>query len=96
MNHYHCLLIKIHIIVFTNLFTKYAKIFAIAKMDAKIIVEVHIEKIICKYRAPTKLLSNRGRNFIGNVFTRICEYLGVSKLKIFSFYPPNQWFHEVF
>jgi hypothetical protein len=83
-----------YIIVFIDLFTKYTEAFAIAKTDAETIVEVYIKKIICKYRMLTKLLSDRGRNFIGNIFTRICEHLGVNKLKISSFYPQTNRFIE--
>ena len=71
-------------------------VFAIAKTDAETIAEVYVKEIVCKYGAPTKLLSDRGRNFIGDVFIRVCEHLGVSRLKIFSFHPQTNGFTEHF
>jgi hypothetical protein len=85
-----------YFIVFTDLFTKYAEIFVIAKMDAETIAEIYIKEIICRYGTLTKLLSDRGRNFIGDIFTRVCKCLGVNKLKTSSFYPQTNRFTEYF
>jgi hypothetical protein len=52
-----------YIIVFTDLFTKYAEAFPLAKTDEDIIAEVFVKQIVCRYGTPAKLLSDRGQNF---------------------------------
>jgi hypothetical protein len=38
---------NMHIIVFTDLFTKYTEAFTIAKMDTETIVEIYVREIVC-------------------------------------------------
>jgi hypothetical protein len=83
-----------HIIVFTNLFTKYAEAFTISKTDAETVAEVYVKKIVCKYGTLTKLLSDRGCNFIGDIFMRVCKKLEVNKLKTSLFHPQTNRYME--
>jgi hypothetical protein len=55
-----------------------------------------VKEIVCQYGAPSKLLSDRSCNFIGDIFTRVYERLEVSKLKTSSFYPQTNSYTECF
>jgi hypothetical protein len=48
-----------HIIVFINLFTKYTEAFIISKINTETVAEIYIKEIICKYKVPNKLLSDK-------------------------------------
>ena len=87
---------KKYILVFTDHYTKYAEAFAVEKQDAETIAHFYVKEIICRYGAPTKLLSDRGKAFIGEVLTRVCKRLGIEKLKTSSMHPQTNGHTERF
>jgi hypothetical protein len=76
-----------YILVFTDLYTKYSEAYAIPKQDADTIANILLKEIICKYGAPEKLLSDRGKNLIGEVLTRITSRMGIERLRTSSVHP---------
>ena len=85
-----------YLLVFTDHFTKYAEVFAIKKQDADTIATHFVKDIICCYGAPEQLLTDRGKNFIGEVMKRVTNKLAVEQLRTSAVHPQTNGLTERF
>ena len=63
----------------TNHFTRYALAVVTKDQMAKTIVKVFYKHFIVVFRAPTKLLSDRGVNFMSTLVEELCSAFGIQK-----------------
>lgn len=85
-----------YILVFTDHFTKWIEASAIPKQDATTIAECFIEDIQCRHGTPQKLLTDRGKAFIGNVMQEVTRLLGTKKINTSPYRPQTNGLTERF
>jgi transposase InsO family protein len=85
-----------YILVFVEYMTKWPEAFAIPKADAVTVARVLFDEIICRYGAPRRLLSDRGKNFLASVVREVCELCGVKKIFTTAYRPQTDGLVERF
>lgn len=83
-----------YIIVFTCYFTKWAEAFPLQSQDAESIAKVLVEQIICRHGIPKRIISDRGKAFIGKIMTYVYELLGIEKFTTTAYHPQTDGLTE--
>ena len=68
-----------NILVITDHFTRYALAVVTKNQTAKTVMKVFYKCFIAVFGAPTKLLSNRGANFMSALVEELCAAFGIQK-----------------
>ena len=68
------------IIVFTDYLTRWPEAFALPDITSKTTADCFIRQIVCRYGAPTKLLSDQGPNFTSELIKEICRLVKTKKI----------------
>ena len=69
-----------YILTFTDHFTKWIKAIPIKSCTAGEVAQNFVESIICEFGTPDKLLTDRGKAFIGELMTEINKILCIQFL----------------
>ena len=69
-----------HVLVVTDLFTKYAFAIPTKNETATTVAKALLENVFNIFGLPEKLLSDRGRNFESQVIAQLCTLLGIKKI----------------
>ena len=70
-----------NVLVMTDHFTRYALAVVTKDQMAKTVVKVFYECFIVVFRAPAKLLSDRGANFTSTLVEELCSAFGIQKCR---------------
>ena len=73
--------------VFVDYLTKWVEAFPIQDQSAETIARLLVTEIFCRHGAPELLLSDRGANFLSNLFTEVCKLLNISKVNTSGYHP---------
>ena len=65
------------ILVFCDLFMKHIMSYVTPDQTAKTVARFLWQGYISIFRAPAKLLSDRGTNFESNIIKELCELIGI-------------------
>jgi transposase InsO family protein len=76
-----------YIIVFSDLFTKFTRAFAMPNAEAATVASIFVNNIVLIFGTPTNLLSDQGRNFTSNLFRETCQLLGINQLFTSAYHP---------
>ena len=68
-----------NVLVMTDHFTRYALAVVTKDQMAKMVVKVFYKRFIAVFRAPAKLLSDRGANFTSALVEELCSAFGIQK-----------------
>jgi hypothetical protein len=85
-----------HILVITDYFTKWPEAFALQSQDAPTVAKVLVEQVISRHGAPKRILTDRGKNFLGRVMSEVYRMLGITKLQTTSYHPQTNGLTERF
>lgn len=83
-----------YIIVFTDYFTKWAEAFAMQSQDAETIAKIFVEQIICRHGVPRRIISDRGKVFIGKIMNYVYKLLDIEKLTTTAYHPQTDGLTE--
>ena len=75
-----------NVLVMTDHFTRYALAVVMNDQTAKMVVKVFYEHFIAVFRAPAKLLSDRGANFTSALVEELCSAFGIQKCRTTAYY----------
>lgn len=75
------------ILVCSEYLTKWPETFAIRRADAHTVGDLLAKEVICRYGAPEKLLSDRGKVFLGGVVRHLCEVFVTEKTSTTPYHP---------
>ena len=78
-----------YILTFQDDLTKFSIAEPLAIQDAETIARCFVEKIILKFGIPTKILTDRGTNFLSELFSNISRLLGISRIKTSAYHPQS-------
>ncbi len=76
-----------YILVFTDLFTKYVELVATRHCDAATVAKAFVDVVVTGIGIPNRILSDRGKAFIGHFFRHIKRLLNVKTLRTSGFHP---------
>ncbi len=68
-----------YVLVIMDYFTKWVEAFPMCDQKTIAITKLFVEHIICRHGIPEQLISDRGTNFLSELISGICEFLGVKK-----------------
>ena len=75
-----------NVLVMTDHFTRYALAVMTKDQTAKTVVKVFYERFIVIFRAPAKLLSDRGANFTPTLVEELCSAFGIQKCRTTAYH----------
>lgn len=76
-----------HLLVVTDLFTKWTVAFGIADTTAETIARVFVKNIFTMYSVPAKILTDRAANFNSNLANQIYKLYNTYKLSTTGYHP---------
>jgi hypothetical protein len=76
-----------YILVLVDYLTKWPEAFALPDQAAESVAKIVVEEIICRHGAPSKILSDRGKNFMSNLVARVLKLLDVEKISTTAYHP---------
>lgn len=82
------------ILVIVDEFTRYAIVIAVRNETAPLVSKVFFEQVVLKFGIPEELLSDRGANFLSNIFMYLMERLNVRKISTTAFHPQGNGANE--
>ena len=83
-----------YILTFTDHFTKWVEAFPIKSAMAGEVAQHFVELIICKFRAPDKLLLDQGKAFIRELMVEINKFMEVKMLWTSGYHPQTNGLME--
>ena len=84
------------VMVFTDHFTKWVEAFAVPSNDAATAARLLVNEIVSRYGAPSRLLTDRGSNFVSALVTAACRYLGIDRATATAYHPQTDGVVERF
>lgn len=78
-----------YLLTFIDHFTRYAEAIPIPDQTAERVAKEFVEKVVCRHGAPSKLLTDQGRNFTSSLLARTCNLLGISKIQTTAYHPES-------
>ena len=66
-----------HILVFTDYFTKWPEAFSMPNLDAITTARCYVNYIILRHGTPSRIITDRGSQFISDIFREANELLGI-------------------
>jgi transposase InsO family protein len=76
-----------HILVCTDVFTRYAQAYPTRNQTAKTTARVLFEQFISHYGFPSRIHSDQGANFESSLIKELCELAGVAKSHTTPYHP---------
>ena len=76
-----------NVLVITDHFTRYCMAFVTPDQKAATIAKLLLEKFICVFGPPTRILSDQGKSFIGVVVQELCALMGVRQSRTMAYHP---------
>jgi transposase InsO family protein len=74
-------------LVFVEYLTKWPEAVAVKDITAKTVAQAFLENIVTRHGAPRELLSDKGTNFMSELFNEICSLVGTYKIHTSSWNP---------
>jgi hypothetical protein len=75
------------IIVFVDHFTGWVEAFPMRNNDATTCAKILVDNIICRYGAPTKILTDRGTPFLASMAHEVYKIFNIHKLQTTAYHP---------
>lgn len=78
-----------YVLVAMDYFTKWPEAYAVPDQSATTTAEKLVEEMFTRFGVPAELHSDQGRNFESQVFSEVCQRLGVSKTRTTPLHPQS-------
>ena len=85
-----------YILVITEYLSRYVEAIPLSNIDSKTIAEVFMKNIVLKHGIPSKILTDRGANFISEFMNNFYELLEIKKLTTSAYHPQTNALTERF
>ena len=70
-----------YILTAIDYFTRWVEAFPMRNQEAKTVAKLLVDQVFSRYGVPMQIISDQGANFESTLFSRLCELLGVDKLR---------------
>ena len=78
-----------HILVFTDYYTKWPEAFPIPDLEAEMVARVLVTEIFCRHGAPERIITDRGSQFMADVFREVTKLLGIKHSPTTAYHPQS-------
>ncbi|KAF0737753.1 hypothetical protein Ae201684_006247 [Aphanomyces euteiches] len=85
-----------YILLFGDYFTRWIEAFPVPDLKTSTFTGTLIDEVLCRFGVPTRLLSDRGSNFISELAETMYTTLGIHKLTSAPYHPQSQGLVERF
>ena len=85
-----------HILIITDHFTRFAQAIPTRNQTAKTTAETFYNSFMTKYGFPTRIHSDQGANFDGNIIKELCNITGMTKSRTTPYHPMGNGMCERF
>jgi hypothetical protein len=76
-----------NILVILDEFTRYPEVITLRDMTAHTVARVFFDQWILRYGLPQEIITDRGSNFVSDLFTSLCKLLRIKKLTTAAYRP---------
>ena len=76
-----------YIVVFVDLFTKWAEAFPIAHADASTVATLLVNNVALRFGPPSRLLSDQGSTYTGTLARKVAELLKIKQIFTSAYHP---------
>ena len=76
-----------HILLIVDAFTKWPEAFPMKSTHASEVARVFFDEFICRYGAPTSILTDRGQQFMSHLLEHLCKLLQIKKIATTAYHP---------
>ena len=76
-----------HLLVVVDHFSRWCEVFPLKDMSASGVATVFVNEFVSRFGVPSRIHSDQGGCFMGELLTKTCELLGVEKSAITSYHP---------
>jgi transposase InsO family protein len=76
-----------YVVIMTDPFTKYVELDAISNKTEDQVAKVLFERWLCRFSAPTIMVSDQGKEFCNELVTRLCALWDVDKRRTSPYHP---------
>ena len=80
---------NLYILTVTDYFTRFVEAYAIPDQTAQTVADKLVTEWICRYGVPEVIHSDQGRNFISDLFTKMCDLLEIKKTTTSRYRPQS-------
>ena len=84
-----------NVLVFQDHFMKHVIAYVTPNQTAKTVAKFLYQGYILIFRAPARLLSDRGANFISSIIDEMCKLLSMKKLQTMPYHPQTNGLVEI-
>ena len=85
-----------YLLIFIDSFSKWAIVVPTTTTDSDTVAKALLEKVICIYGAPMRLLSDRGTGFLSKIMYELYAYLQIKKVNTSAYHPQTNGMVERF
>jgi transposase InsO family protein len=83
-----------NVLIIMDELTRYTEAYPLKNHDADSVARVLLDSFITRYGVPREILTDRGAEFIGEIFTTMCRILKIKKLNTCSYRPQGNGANE--
>ena len=76
-----------NVLVVTDIFTKFNQAFATRDQRAQTVARILVKEWFLKFGVPSRLHSDQGRNFEGEVVNELCKFYNIKKSRTTPYHP---------
>ena len=76
-----------YIITIVDIFSKWAEAIPVRNHTAEVVAKALMEKVVCKFGTPLRILSDQGREFESALFQELCKWLEIDKIRTSPYQP---------
>lgn len=80
---------NLYVLVIVDYLTKWSEAYAIPDQTAETVANKIVEEFVCRYGIPEQLHSDQGRQFESELFTQMCQLLGIKKTRTTPLHPQS-------
>ena len=78
-----------YILLVIDSFSKWSEAFPLKTQSAQEIASTLYQQFICRYGAPSSMVSDRGRNFMSKIVSALCELFHIKRYHTSSYHPQS-------
>ena len=76
-----------HILLIVDSFTKWPECFPLKTQEATEVSKILYNEIICRYGAPSAIVTDKAQNFMSSLLTELCKLFQIKKINTTPYHP---------
>ena len=76
-----------YVLLVVDSFSRWCEAIPLQSQEASVVAEALFSEIICRYGAPSVLVSDRGQNFMSKLVAALCELFDITRHHTSSYHP---------